>query len=294
MDIQMIKEFLVLADHLNYQEAAEELYISLSSLSKHITKMEKELTFLLFDRSTHKVQLSPYGKIFYSYAKEIIHSYDNCLEALKSYNSKLRKQITICYMPLLSQYGLIESIASFHRTNPQIEMHIFEDSNPINVLNAKKCDVAFSAEYESSKTDFRRYLCNIDCLAAVVPNGHRFAEKESINIEDLRGEHLILCRKSVPLLGPYLSKLCHEAGFEPEISSYVSYDSTVVKFVTEGLGISVMNMNHIPSTRKNEICILPLYPSINLNIYMYCANNPDNADEMEKFIDYYKDRFICT
>ena len=291
MNIQMIKEFLALADRLNYQEAAEDMYISLSSLSKHISKLESELNVVLFDRSTHKVQLSEYGKMFYSYAKSISQTYDTCLLSLEKQRKRENNRITICYLPILSQYGLIESLSTFQNTNPDVYLEIIEDPHPLSLLNSEKCDFAFDAEYEPRKTDYNRYLCNIDCLTVVVPANHPFAQKESISVGELRNEKFVLSKKSIPQLVPYFTKLCREAGFEPNFIPYVSYDSAVVKFVKGGMGISVMNMNHIPSSEDNEICIIPLEPSSYFSIYMYYSDKTISSALTNCFLDYYKDRF---
>ena len=41
MQVQMLQEFLVLAETLNFLAAASDLYISQATLSKHIREMEK-------------------------------------------------------------------------------------------------------------------------------------------------------------------------------------------------------------------------------------------------------------
>ena len=68
MEIEYIKEFVVLAETENYLEAAESLFISQSTLSKHIKIIEKELDVQLFDRTTRKVHLNKYRKMFLKYA----------------------------------------------------------------------------------------------------------------------------------------------------------------------------------------------------------------------------------
>lgn len=43
MDIQVLREFLVLVDTKNYWEASSRLFIGQSTLSKHIKQLEQEL-----------------------------------------------------------------------------------------------------------------------------------------------------------------------------------------------------------------------------------------------------------
>ena len=49
MELNHVKEFIALTKAENYLEAAENLFISQSSLSKHIKSFEVELGTTLFD-----------------------------------------------------------------------------------------------------------------------------------------------------------------------------------------------------------------------------------------------------
>ena len=71
MEIDYIREFVVLTETENFLEAAERLFISQSSLTRHIKSLEEDLGMQVFDRTTRKVTLNNFGKLFLPYAKEI-------------------------------------------------------------------------------------------------------------------------------------------------------------------------------------------------------------------------------
>lgn len=50
MDIRLMREFLILARTENYLEAAELLFVSQPTLSRHIMTLENELGVPLFDK----------------------------------------------------------------------------------------------------------------------------------------------------------------------------------------------------------------------------------------------------
>ncbi len=83
MDISYIREFMVLSETCNYQSASEQLYLTNSTLSKHIQKMEAELGTPLFERSTRKVTLTNEGKIFQQKCAQILELYDEALAQMK-------------------------------------------------------------------------------------------------------------------------------------------------------------------------------------------------------------------
>ncbi len=84
MDIAFIREFMVLSETCNYQNASEQLYLTNSTLSKHIQKMEAELGHPLFERSTRKVTLTREGRIFQEKCSQILELYDDALSSMEN------------------------------------------------------------------------------------------------------------------------------------------------------------------------------------------------------------------
>ena len=79
---RLIESFLVLVETLNYTEAGRRLYLSHQALSKQIVKLEEELGYSLFARSTRSVALTAVGELFYSHFKAEAEQYAQvCLEA---------------------------------------------------------------------------------------------------------------------------------------------------------------------------------------------------------------------
>ena len=79
---RLIESFLVLAETLNYTEAGRRLYLSHQALSKQIVKLEEELGYSLFARSTRSVALTAVGELFYSHFRAEAEQYAQvCLEA---------------------------------------------------------------------------------------------------------------------------------------------------------------------------------------------------------------------
>ena len=76
MKIEYLNEFLVLARCLNYVVASDMLFLSQSTLTRHIQALEEFYGVLLFDRSTRKMTLTREGKMLIPYAKAIMNKYN--------------------------------------------------------------------------------------------------------------------------------------------------------------------------------------------------------------------------
>ena len=69
MEIKQVQYFLAIVETGSFSAAADNLYISQSSLSKQIIALEKSLDVQLFDRSKRKVSLTEAGKVFENHAQ---------------------------------------------------------------------------------------------------------------------------------------------------------------------------------------------------------------------------------
>lgn len=76
MNLEHLREYTVLAKHMNFTKAARELFISQPTLSSHMQSLEKELGFDLFDRQ-RGLGLTRAGALFLERAQTIVRLVEN-------------------------------------------------------------------------------------------------------------------------------------------------------------------------------------------------------------------------
>ena len=76
MRIEYLQEFVHFTKSLNITQAAQELFTTQSTLSKHIRQIERELGAQLVITETKKMRLTPAGSLFASKARAIVNLYD--------------------------------------------------------------------------------------------------------------------------------------------------------------------------------------------------------------------------
>src|SRR3954447_26851572 len=72
MDLQHLRYFVAVADQLHFTRAARRLYVDQGALSGAIRRLEKELGVRLFDRDSHRVELTPAGAALYPEALSLL------------------------------------------------------------------------------------------------------------------------------------------------------------------------------------------------------------------------------
>jgi LysR family transcriptional regulator, transcription activator of glutamate synthase operon len=124
MEIKQVQYFLMLSETGSFSAAAEELYISQSSLSKQIIALEKELNSQLFDRSKRKIALTPAGEAFLIHARNMNSAYQALLAEMAQY--KTTTSLSIVAIPVIAQYGITSYIAQFKQAHPNIQFTLDE------------------------------------------------------------------------------------------------------------------------------------------------------------------------
>lgn len=74
METSILNEFLTLEETNSFSKAARQMQISQATLSRHIRQLEDSYGVPLFERTTQKMKLTPYGEALVVYAKNILEN----------------------------------------------------------------------------------------------------------------------------------------------------------------------------------------------------------------------------
>lgn len=291
MEIKFIKEFLVLAEMCNFQEAAEMLYISTSSLSKHIKTIEEELGGPLFDRTTRSVKLNECGDTFYEYARQMIKLYDDCTDALNELHINSDNTLSIGFLARFEQCGIVETISDFSKNDPRISLHMLASNQPKELLREQKCDFVFDSDSCQKDHDIEGLLYKTDHLVAVLPPDHPLSKEDHVTIEQLSDQEFIMHSDTsgdAAVRFENYRKLFQQAGFEPNVIMTASFTSTVVKLVKQGRGITIMNRMFVPAAIQSSVAVVDIHPIMPLSIYVLYLKNSIMSPAAKDFLRYIK------
>lgn len=285
MEIDYIKEFVTLAETGNYMEAADILFISQSTLSRHIKTIEEELGALLFDRTTRKVIINDFGKTFLPYAKEIANLQYDYTAALYNLLNDISETLTIGSIPVMAQYHITDVLADFQRENKNFKLHIIEaDSSELTeMLRHGKCDFAFIREHDDSDNEFTKIRFTTDHMAAVFPSSHPLANSKSVTLEQLREESFLFLNKGT-LMHTLCVNACKAAGFRPNIAFTGYRAENIVDLVAKGMGVALLTKKPALYLAGPEISIVDVTPYFTTSISLAYAKNMKHTVAAKHFI----------
>ncbi len=131
MDTKYLTYILAIAKRKNMTKAAEELFVSQSSLSQYLSKLERELGTPLFYRSKGRLSLTPAGELYVAAAKEVVRIKDELYRNIHSLGDiEDQGHITI---GVTSQFGLqmlTQLIPPLKTSYPDVTIEISETNVP--------------------------------------------------------------------------------------------------------------------------------------------------------------------
>ncbi len=210
MNIEHLREFVCLAQNLNFTAAAKRLFVSQSVLSRHISAMEQELGAKLFIRNQQRVRLTDQGKAFLPDAEKMLEFYDASVVKVTQMGQDADEIIHVGYLYGAVHNFLIDACTSFMVDNSetQLKLQAFEHEDLMHVLEQGDVDVSFTMTFNMPNPSwYSSYLLYRDYHGIIVNEDSHLAQRESLVLSDLEGETVLI--PSLERYQAYSSFLMH-------------------------------------------------------------------------------------
>lgn len=284
--LRQLKTFVATAEYRKMSEAARHLYISQPTVSQIISDLEKEYNTVLFERQGRELLITPAGTLLLESAKQIISIHESLEQNMKSVNAsrplKIGATVTIGtnIMAKIAENMAevcpdIDTFVTVHNTN-----HIEQ------MLLHNELDIAL-VEGIISNPDIVSKPALLDTLCIICGKNHPFAQKESVSVEDLRGQNFILREKGSGTRGIFEQLMqVHHIPFK------VKWESTstpaIVDAVSKNLGLGFVSERCAAARiAEGDLYRCPVR-EINLKRFFYLCHNRCHpvTSQMQDFANY--------
>lgn len=285
MTFEQLKYFVALTEGENFLEVAEKLYISQSSLSKQIKKIEEELEISLLDRSGRKAKLTEGGEFFYLEAKKILLEYEKLLENIKPYKKK--NILSIGVLPILSQYNLNLLFQNFKNSYPDIELIIDEQEEKLlkeGILN-KKYDFVISRELFEEKLIKCETIAK-DEIVAVYSSSHILTQDEFIKFTQLKKEKILTINNHTTVYKKIIL-LSQKMGVDLNIVRTGRIES-LVDYIKIEDAVALIPFKSLNVFKKDGLNFLPVVPLIDLDVFLIKNKETHYSESMKIFHNFIK------
>lgn len=245
METEWLRTFIVAAKTENFRETAEKLFITQSTVSKHIQHLEKDLQTTLFERQGKHVRLNHIGAHFLQHAEKMMATIDEGLQTTVSLLNGYTSKLTIGVAPQIANSTLPIIIDTFQQQKPSIQITIeLLQSNEIGeAVYAGKVDIGLSKL--TSTRDIHTVLLAKEPLQLIAP-----MSKRATDARTLLQQETILTHE----YAPYWQDIQQVLQQFPSYKSMNINQTEVIKnFVKQGLGIAFLPKSVIEAETHQQL-----------------------------------------
>jgi len=280
--------FLAVAEDQNFSRAAKRLGMSQPPLTEQIQALEQSLRVQLFTRSRRGAQLTAAGAAILPAVRKFADQLERLELAVHEAVAGHAGVVTIGAITSAMIDVLPPLIERFKLHHPLITVSVREidSAQAIPALESGDIDIAFARLEGNLGRHIQSLPLSEDRLAVALPNDHPLAAKESIPLQALADETLVMASRDVsPVYFDYLVGQCKASGFAPRIVHQVRSVSSQVAFVSCGQGIALVPMS-MGKLAPANVLVRPLQPEVTVVITAMAWHSEHKNPLVEAMIDH--------
>lgn len=251
MELRQLQYAIQIAIERNFSRAAEKLHIAQPSLSQQLSKLEKEIGVLLFQRSTNSVELTHAGSLFVEKSQKILDMVEQLKKEMEDISQMKKGRLVVGSMPMTGSTILPLVVPAFQAAYPDIEISLVEETsaNLETLTNNGQTDISLLSLPLREDSLVYETLLEEEIVLAVPPQHRLAGRKQPVALQELKHEAFIALKKGQGFRKQTF-ELCQQAGFTPNIVFESSNMETVQSLVAAGMGIAFVP--YLISRRKGS------------------------------------------
>ena len=240
MTLQELRYIVALADTGHFGKAAESCFVTQSTLSTQLRKLEDSLGLVLFDRSLKRVAPTPKGREILAAARNILAEAERIREMAGHAQDPMARTIRLGIIPTLGPYYLPGALALLRKRHPALRPLLREETTQqiVDHLLEGELDAGLLALPVADDRIQAEPLFN-ECFFAALPVAHALATRKALNAADLKREKLLLLDEGHCLRDQALD-FCsaHSSNLREEVRA--TSLETLRQMVGMGLGVTLL------------------------------------------------------
>lgn len=272
MNLNQLKYFLAIVKTGSFSNAADDMYISQSSMSKQIKALETELGVDLFKREHSKVYLTEIGAEFAKYAEMTIKQHNDMLLYLDEFATKKSNTIRFGSIPVVSSYGISAQIAHQFTTNYKPDVNVVIDMHETNQQEVMKELFDGAIDIALIRTDYLDEVDVFDCIpykkdifVLVCNQNHPLSTKEAVSLNDLIKYPLSLLDTS-SVIYTIVMKAFERHGIEKKTKCLTTRHKILMEILQTAPNISLLPLSLVDLTLFPHLCTVPLVEELTSDV----------------------------
>jgi DNA-binding transcriptional LysR family regulator len=238
MTLEALRCFCAVVETGSFKAAADRTFRSQPAVSQQVKSLERELGHTLLDRRSGAP--TAVGELLYRRAHDLLLAAASIQEEIGDIDEAWSRELRVGSSDTTALHILPPYIRRFAQLLPDTRLATVSRSTDAIVEHVLQGDVdlgVVTLPIGHAALEEKR-LWNLK-LALVVPRGHPLSKRKVVNIQRL-GDLPYLKLSTETRTGALLWNYFRNAGFEPQVAMDSGSFEVIKRYITEGLGVSLL------------------------------------------------------
>jgi DNA-binding transcriptional LysR family regulator len=277
-DLHDLQAFVAVAERASFRQAAADLFLSQSALSRRIDKLEEGLGVKLFERTTRRVQLTNVGQAFLLNVRTALDGLEDAVLGVADLAAHRTGSVTLACVPSAVWHFLPAVLTRFSERFPRIRVRVHDESaqDVLNLVLAGEADFGINFT-GAADPDIVFEPIYVESYVLAMRRDHPLAGRKELSWKETVNERYISVAKSSGNRSVIDAAL---AGVEkhPAILCEVNHVSGVLALVEAGMGVAAVPGLSVLPGRPDTIVGVPLVnPPIHRTLGLISKRNHSMA-----------------
>jgi LysR family hydrogen peroxide-inducible transcriptional activator len=235
-----LRYLVAVADSRHFGRAAQRCFVSQPTLSAQLKKLEQYLGTQLIERRPNNVSLTDAGEQIVARARRILETSDEVVTLARAHRDPLAGRLRVALLPTIGPYLLPRVSQAIRRALPRLELHLYEyqTAQILEKLRGGELDLGILAlPVQLDGLEARELFA--EPFTVALPDRHRLAKRERIQVADLEGETLLLLEEGHCLRDQAL-EVCSRIGAGENQDFRATSLETLRQMVATGAGVTLL------------------------------------------------------
>ncbi|MFI5913022.1 LysR family transcriptional regulator [Dactylosporangium sp. NPDC051541] len=238
-ELRQLRYFVTVAEHLSFTTAARDLHLAQQSLSQQIAALERTVGARLLDRDTRGTRLTEPGRLFLAEARAVLEAADRAVAVARRAAAGELGRLRLGFLASVANYMLPLVVRAGREHLPDVEVTTADVAvGPlVTGLRDGRFDLAFTRP--PLVADLRVRVLAREPVCAVLPAGHRLADRPELALAELAADPWVLTpRSSWPPWHEQYDRDFAAAGFAPDVVQRAATVPNLLGLVAAGVGVT--------------------------------------------------------
>ncbi|RZI42051.1 LysR family transcriptional regulator [Herbaspirillum sp. HC18] len=271
--LKQIRAFLAIAEYGTYSRASLALHISQPALTRLIQDLEAAVDLRLVERSSNGTRLTIDGEEFRPIASQLVRDMENSVKDLKQRSKGIRGTVTLAVGTAFSTTFIPPLIRHCRDTHPGIKIVVRDDNSEGIVQRVADGEADFGIG--SLVGDLSRLTVQplLSAPLGVLASPDHFPLPDKICLADVM-QYPIIYHSPDTSIWHILNKNVTGASLAEHGVAVATNLATVMAFVTEGVGVTVMSALGASAPMARNLQFVPLLDEgVVRKVYIFSRNS---------------------